>query len=342
MAHALVSIVIVNWNGRKFLGPCLTSIFSQEYSPFEIVLVDNGSTDGSVEFLKEKFPSVKIIKNDKNLGFAEANNQGIDASRGDFILTLNNDTELHAGFLSELMSSAIDSEGSTGMWAPKILSLSDRNVIDSVGGLLIYRDGLAKGRGRLEKDRGQYDSAGEVLFPSACAALYRKKLLEEVGGFDADFFAYCEDTDLGLRARLAGWKAASVPRAVVYHYYSGTGGRYTPFKACLVERNRLWVAIKNFPLPMLGESLFYTLWRYIVQAYGVLSGKGAGGRFAQEASAFGLVPILAKAYIDAARGLPAVLKKRSAIKRASKAKSKDIKALFRAWSASAAETVLKD
>jgi GT2 family glycosyltransferase len=281
LSSPLVSIIIVNWNGIKFLEPCLSSLYSQSYAPYEVILFDNGSTDGSVGFLKEKFPEVIILESPENLGFAEGNNRAIEASKGEYILTLNNDTELADGFLETLVQAAITSSEGVGMWAPKILSLNKKDEIDSVGGLLIYSDCLAKGRGRLEKDSGQYDRVEEVFVPSACAALYKKTMLDRVGLFDSDFFAYCEDTDLGLRARLAGWKALSVPGAVVYHYYSGTGGKYTPFKAFLVERNHIWAALKCLPLSRVLLLGFYIKWRLLVQFYGVVSGRGAGGRFVE-------------------------------------------------------------
>ncbi|MBI5970353.1 MAG: glycosyltransferase [Deltaproteobacteria bacterium] len=346
MAEAIVSIIVVNWNGLKFLDKCLSSIFTQKFarSPwrFEVVFVDNGSTDGSVEFVKGRFPAARVIENGSNLGFAKANNQGIAASGAKFVLTLNNDTELSSGFLDNLLQAANRGDLGVGMWAPKILSMETARLIDSVGGLLIYPDGLARGRGRLEKDTGQYDGIKEIFAPSACAALYLRTMLDSVGLFDEDYFAYCEDTDLGFRARLAGWKAVSAPEAVVYHYYSGTSGRYTPFKAYLVERNRIYTAIKNLPLSYLAASFFYTAWRYIVQAYGVFAGKGAGGRFSAEGSRLELVYILFKAYAHAAANLPSLLKKRSVIRQKIKATSADVRTWFRNSGIAAAALVLKD
>ncbi len=340
MGEPLISIVIVNWNGLRFLKGCLGSIYSEGFDPIEVIFVDNGSTDSSVEFVRKNYPAALVIENAENLGFARANNQGIKKAAGKYVLTLNNDTVLEKGFLRELAGAAEGSSEKTGMWAVKILSFDERDVIDSVGGLLIYPDGLAKGRGRLEKDSGQYDRAGEVFIPSACAGLYRRSMLDEVGLFDEDFFAYCEDTDLGLRARLAGWKTVSVPKAVVYHYYSGTGGRYTAFKAYLVERNHLWVAFKNFPLRLLVLFPFYTKWRLIVQAYGILAGRGAGGRFA--GSKPELVKVLFKAYIGALGSLPAVLSKRRAIRKKRAVDAKEALSWFRAYGISAKELVLKD
>jgi len=338
----IVSFIIVNLNGEAFLFNNLTSLFGQRTKrPFEVILVDNASTDSSLEIVRENFPEVKVIENSENLGFARGNNQGIEAAAGKYILTLNNDTELKQGFLEEILSNAEGSAEDIGMWAPKILSLEDKSLIDSAGGLLIYGNGLAKGRGRLEKDRGQYETTEEVFIPSACAALYRANMLEEIGGFDADFFAYCEDTDLGLRARLAGWKTIYVPGAVVYHFYSGTSGRYTPFKAYLAERNHLWVALKNFPLSMLLLAPFYEVWRYVMELYGMIAGRGAGAKFRDDFSGLSLVLIVGKAYWGAIRALPEILAKRRVIQENRVAGMAEIKGWFRKFGLKASTLVLR-
>jgi len=338
----LVSIVIVNWNGLRFLKECLGSVYAGEGASFEVIFVDNGSTDSSVQFVRKKFPDVAIIENGKNLGFAAANNLGIKRASGKFILTLNNDTVLEKGFLDEVSAAVARSGVDVGMWAVKILSFDERDVIDSVGGLLVYPDGLARGRGRLEKDSGQYDHLSPVLIPSACAGLYRRSMLDEVGLFDEDFFAYCEDTDLGLRARLAGWKTENLASAVVYHHYSGTGGRYTPFKAYLVERNRIWVALKNFPVRMLLLAPFYACWRYLMQAYGILAGKGAGGRFVEGFSKAELLKVMIKAYVDAFKALPRVMAKRRAVQNRRAVPAATVKEWFKTHGISAGDLALKD
>lgn len=340
----LVSIIIVNWNGKALLEACLRSIYSQSSDAFEVVVVDNGSADGSVDAVKRSFPDVVVRENKSNLGFAKSNNIGIEAASKDskYILTLNNDTVLDRSFLGELIEAAEASPEAVGMWAPKILSIEDHTLIDSVGGLLIYPDGLAKGRGRLELDKGQYDLVVDVFIPSACAGMYRKKMLDQIGGFDDEFFAYCEDTDLGLRARLAGWETRSVPQAVVFHHYSATGGRYTPFKAYLVERNRVWVAVKNLPMPLLIKGFFYTKWRYLVQVYGIISGKGAGARFAEGFSRFELVSILFRAYFDAFLGINGMYKKRLRIQRSRKVSIAEFGRLLRKYRLRAADLSLKD
>ncbi len=340
--NPLISIIIVNLNGEAFLQKNLTSLFRQSKdTSFEVILVDNASTDNSLNIIRENFAQVSIIINNKNLGFAAGNNEGIEAARGKYILTLNNDTEVDEDFLELMACAAENSSEDVGMWAPKILSKHEKNIIDSAGGLLICGNGLAKGRGRLEEDRGQYDKEEEVFIPSACAALYRASMLESLGGFDAEFFAYCEDTDLGLRAKLAGWRTIYVPQAVVYHHYSGTSGRYTPFKAYLAERNHLWVVIKNFPLPQLLLAPCYEVWRYVLEVYGLLSGRGAGAEFSNDFSPARLVLILAKAYLAALAGLPDMLAKRKKVRKKTIVSSGEVKGWFRKYGLKAATLVLR-
>lgn len=339
LAAPLVSIIIVNWNGLRFLDNCLSSADNQSYQDFEVILIDNGSIDGSVELVRVNFPDVIIIENKENLGFAKANNQGIEIARGKYIATLNNDTKLDKNWLSNLVNAAESSERRVGMWAPKILSMQERTKIDSVGGLLIYRDGIARGRGRGKEDKGQFDKEEEILFPSACSALYRKDMVDEIGYFDEDFFAYCEDSDLGFRARLAGWNAVSVPDAVVYHHYSGSTGKYSETKAFLVERNHLWLAIKIFPVTMLALTPFYTSLRWLVQANNVIRGKGATSRYVREVSPSKVAFALIGALMSAVQGLPATLRKRSTVQKKRVVSGREIRIWFRKYGLSATEVV---
>lgn len=338
----LVSIIIVNCNGRGFLQGCLESIFNQSCSDFEIIFIDNGSTDDSVQYVKEKFPDVIIIENRENLGFARANNQGIAIAKGKYIALLNNDTVVDREWIKSLLAKAESSSEKVGMWAGKILSMQEPGKIDSVGGLMISPDGIAKGRGRLEEDVGQYDNDDEVFIPSACAALFKKEMLDEIGLFDEDFFAYCEDTDIGLRARLAGWRTVSVPKAVVYHYYSGTTGKYTSMKAYLVERNHVWLAVKNFPLSRLLFFPFYTIWRDMFQVYGILLKRGAGGRFVEDFSGARLFIILVKAFWSALGGIPMMARKRLSVQAKRAVSKKEISDWFKRYGLSMKELVLKD
>jgi GT2 family glycosyltransferase len=167
-------------------------------------------------------------------------------------------------------------------------------------------------------------------------------MLEEVGLFDEDFFAYGDDTDLGLKGRLAGWKCVYVPGAVVHHRYSQSSGSYSPMKAFYVERNRVWIAIKYFPLSLLMTSPFYTLLRFLFQGYGALSGRGAAGKFSQEYSPFHLLRILIKAYASALKGFPKMWKKRKAIKKLTKVNLEEILSWFNRFGITVQEISLKD
>ncbi len=304
-----VSVIIVTWNGLEHLATCLESLAAQVFRDFEVLLVDNGSTDGSVPFVRERFPWVELILLPDNAGFAAGNNAGFARARGEYIVTLNNDTAADPGWLAELVAVA-DARSDAGMVASRICDYMDRDRIDSLG-VRICRDGMSRGAYRLQ--RFSTVSVGrieEILLPSACVALYKRAMLDETGFFDADFFAYCEDTDLGLRGRLAGWGAVLARDAVVYHKYSQTAGTFSPMKLYLVERNHYWAALKTFPPHLLFLIPFFTLLRFFVQARLVLAGSGSGGEFRESGSAFPLFLAILRALRDAIFGIPAVLVKR--------------------------------
>ncbi len=209
----------------------------------------------------------------------------------------------------EELAAAVRRHPGASVFACKVLNYYRRDEIDTVGHLL-YPDGINRGRGRLEIDRGQYDREEEVFFPSGCAAAYRKDLLDAIGGFDESFFAYGDDTELGLRARLYGADCLLAPRAVVYHKYSETGGSYSEFKAYHVERNRVWVVLKYFPVRWILLSPFYTIVRMAWHLAAALRGKGAAGKFAEKESVWKLVRVMLRAYRDAFARIPSVLAER--------------------------------
>jgi GT2 family glycosyltransferase len=335
-----ISVIIVNHNGESYLNDCLRALSHQTFTDFEVIVVDNGSTDNSREFIKTAFSWVKVIPLSENSGFARGNNIGIEASSSKYIATLNNDTIVDKDWLRYLHEAA-EADEKIGMVASKILLGRDGSEIDSVG-MLIYPDGMSRQRGRGEKDTGQFDGLSEILFPSACAALYRRDMLEEIGLFDEDFFLYCEDADLGLRARIQGWKAVLAPKAIVRHLYSQTSGKYSEFKAYHVERNRLWVLIKNFPLDYIVTFPFYTVWRYIIPAYGLLSGKGSVARFAEGTSKGEMVRVLLKAYKGALVKFSAMLKKRNQIRNSGNISFRDYRALLKKHRISAQELMLRE
>ena len=336
-----VSVVIVNWNGRQHLGECLESLRSQTFRDLEIVLVDNGSQDGSREYVQEHFPEVRLIALQKNYGFAGGNNAGIRAASGRYLALLNNDTKVDPAWLMNLMKEAEANRAPVGMWASKILSYDDPGIIDNVG-ILLYPDGLGRGKGRLEKDEGQYDERGEAFFPSGCAGLYRREMLDEIGLFDEAFFAYADDVDLGLRARLAGWQCIYVPSAKVYHKYSSSSSAHSPFKAFLVERNRIWVLLKYYPVEMILISPFVTVTRLLVHLYGALTGKGASGRFSEQNSIFQAMAILLKAWYSALSALPGIIRQRRAFSKLRRIGRRELYRLFREFRISAYETALKE
>jgi GT2 family glycosyltransferase len=334
----LVSVIIVNYNGLHLLKECLDSLREQTFTDFETILVDNASSDGSVEFVEAGYPGVKIVRNRDNLGYGGGNNAGIRASAGRYLVLLNNDTKVDPRWLEQLVKAA-GREGRTGMCASKILNYYEPDVIDNTG-LLMYRDGIARGRGRLERDAGQYDAEEEVFFPSGCAGLYKREMLDEIGLLDEDFFLYVEDVDIGLRGRIAGWRCIYAPGAVVYHKYSATTEPYSPLKAYLVERNRIWVVLKCFPAGMILTSPFYTLLRYFFQGYGALTGKGASGRLTKSHSVFAAIAILARAYLSALRSLGETMKKRRWIRR--RVPNREFSAWFSRFGISAREVSLKE
>lgn len=336
-----VSVVIVNWNGKHHLGECLGSLRTQTFRDFEIILVDNGSHDGSGEYVQEHFHEVRLVALQKNCGFAGGNNAGIRAASGKYVALLNNDTKVDPEWLTNLLKEAEANPSSVGMWASKILSYDNHDIIDNVG-LLMYPDGLGRGKGRLEVDKGQYDRTGEVFFPSGCAGLYRREMLDEIGLFDEAFFAYADDVDLGLRARLAGWQCIYVPSAKVYHKYSASSSAHSPFKAFLVERNRIWVLLKYYPAEMILISPFVTLTRLLVHLYGALTGKGASGRFSEQSSVLQAIAILLKAWGSAFSALPGIIRQRRAFSKLKRIGRRELYRLFYEFRISAYEIALKE
>jgi hypothetical protein len=245
MSSKNITIIIPNLNGRQHLEHCLPSILEQSYQDFEIILVDNGSTDGSVEFVTKKFPRVQILASSYNMGFAKANNVAIQAASAPCVVTLNNDTTVEPNWLSEMMD-VVRREPDVGMIACKTLNMHNPHLIDSAG-MDIDHVGMAWPRYYGQPDNKQETEPYEVFCPTGAAALYKRELLNQVGLFDEEFFAYCEDMDLGWRARLMGWRCLYVPTSIVYHYHSATSKQGSPFKRYLITRNRIWTVIKNYP-----------------------------------------------------------------------------------------------
>ncbi len=335
-----VSLIILNWNGSELIRDCLESVAAQDFADFETIVVDNGSTDGSAEIVAREFPSAHLIRNSENTGFCRGNNIGIGAATGELIVLLNNDAELAPTFLSRVAYAA-DLEPEVGMFATRILMHDRRSVFDSTG-LLVYPDGVCRSRGWLEKDVGQYDVADEVLGPNGCAAAYRRVMLDDVGLFDERYFAYLEDLDLAFRGQLRGWRCRYVPDAVCYHKKSITSGYHSAFKAFLVERNRIWNALKLFPLRLLALSPLYTLARYMAQAFATASGKGISSSFVRDYSRLQLAGILLRAYASALNQLPEILRERRRIQKNRRLGALAVYVLMKRYRLPALELAFKD
>jgi GT2 family glycosyltransferase len=215
------------------------------------------------------------------VGFGGAINQGLRASATPYVATLNDDAVACPGWIAALLE-ALERRPDVGMCAAQVRFFGEHRL-DSAG-MLIARDGSSKQRGH-GKPPEDFPVPEEVLMPSGSAALYRRTMLDEIGGFDDSFFLYCEDTDLGLRARWAGWKCLYVPEAVVEHHYSHSAGRASGLKAYYVERNRLFVLVKNFPGAMILTAPFVTLARYLWHGWFLLQGQGSAARFRAEGNA---------------------------------------------------------
>lgn len=253
----LVSVIIVNWNGRHLLDDCLQSVLSQTYKNFEIIVVDNNSHDDSVVHVATQYPSVKIVPLRENTGFTGGNIEGLKQAQGDYIALLNNDTIVTERWLEFMVSTLADND-TIGFCSSKII-IAGTDLIDSVGDCFTTAFNGTK--------IGEYEPADlygtKRFIPGACAAavMYKRTMLDEIGFLDDDFFFNHEDTDLNVRAWLAGWKCVYVPEAIVYHKVSASLGTLSDLSIYYFSRNTEWVWVKNIPFRLviryLPQKLFY-------------------------------------------------------------------------------------
>ena len=241
-----ISVIIPNYNGEKIIDGCIQSLLQQEYKDFNIIVVDNNSTDDSVKIIEEKYPSITLIKNNENLGFAAAVNIGIKVSKSDFVALLNNDTEVDTKWLGNLYS-VVSKDDKIFSASSKMIRFYERDIIDDAGdqyNLLgwAYKRGDGASVDKFNKNK--------VVFSTcAGAGLYRRKVFEEIGYFDENFFAYLEDIDVSFRGNIHGYKNVYVNDAIVYHMVSATSGsRHNEFKVKLASRNSIYLIRKNMPL----------------------------------------------------------------------------------------------
>jgi GT2 family glycosyltransferase len=239
-----VSVVVPNWNGRGWLPDCLGSFAGQELAAAELIVVDNGSEDDSVEYLQLEHPDVKVVALEENTGFAHAANRGLETAGSEFVALVNTDVVLAPDWVAR-MAEVLHAHPEAAAVACKMLSLRDADRVYDAGDIL-RRDGACEQRGRFCRDDGRWDSPGEVFGACAGAALFRRSAVLAIGGFDERYFAYLEDVDLALRLRLAGWSCRYEP-AVAFHAGEGSSPQLSGGHAHLVERNTLLLVTKAFP-----------------------------------------------------------------------------------------------
>jgi GT2 family glycosyltransferase len=290
-----VSVILVNLNRMELLRNALRSLLDSPRANTEIIVVDNASTDGSAEMVAAEFPTVRLIRNTTNKGFCEANNQGIAIAKGEYIALLNNDAEAGPGWLEALVQ-AIEKVPEAGMAASKVLVWEDSRRLDKVGHK-IFLDGQNRGRGSGEIDNGQYDT-----------------MVDEIGGFDEDFFAYADDAELGLRARLAGWSCVYAPTAVVRHHRGATLGVRSLRRVELIERNRVLLAAKLFPWSLLCLNGVFYLARLAAGLWAAMKGRGEISRFPGWKSKALVARSMIRADLEALTMLPRILRKRRRIR----------------------------
>jgi GT2 family glycosyltransferase len=301
-----VSVVIPNWNGRHWLPACLGALAAQRLIPAEVIVVDNGSSDGSVDYLRATHPAVRVVALATNTGFAHATNQGLQAARHERVALINTDVVLESDWLAR-MAAALDAAPDAASVACKMLSLEDRHRVYDAGDIL-RRDGACEQRGRFARDDGRWDEPGEVFGACAGAALYRRAVVLELGGFDERYFAYLEDVDLALRLRLAGWRCRYEP-CVALHAGEGSSHQLIGGHHQLVTRNTILLVLKAFPLRWLPMVAY----RQLGWAWHALRERRLRAHLRALASALPLVPgalrarrtLLASARVPVATAVPA-------------------------------------
>ena len=248
----MVSIVIVNWNGLHFIGKCLDGLRAQSRKDFSIIMIDNASQDGSLEFVQDNFPEVKVLVQSENTGFSAANNIALKSIRTEYVALLNNDAVPHRDWLKNLVY-ALDKDPEAGFCASKMLFYSKPDIIDRAGDIYTTAaTALLRGRGEPSQ---KYNNQEYVFGACAGASLYRTKMLDEIGLFDEDFFLVYEDVDLSFRAQLRGYKCLYVPEAIVYHHAGSSIGDDSSISVYYSHRNLEWVYIHNMPARLIVKTI---------------------------------------------------------------------------------------
>ena len=276
--NPLVSIVILNWNGRKYLEQFVPFVLSSTYTNFEVVVIDNASTDDSLKFLALNYPQVKIIRHAINLGFAKGYNEGLKQIQSDYYVLLNSDVEVQPGWIEPVIN-LMETDVSIAACQPKILQYKNREYFEyagAAGGWLDYL-GYPFAKGRLfdvcEKDEGQFNEPAPIFWASGAAMFVRAKIYHESGGLDEFFFAHQEEIDLCWRLQLMGYKIYACPQSTVYHVGGGTLPKGNARKVYLNFRNNLMMMAKNMPA---GEALWKISYRFLLDAVSAFKSLLAG------------------------------------------------------------------
>ena len=317
-----VAVVVVNYDRRELLRECLQSLASGGEAPL-VVVVDNGSVDGSPEAARDAYPGAEVLVLPHNTGFSHAYNVGISRALvlgAEGVLVLNNDTRVAPGALAALAAAAALDEAAdpprrVGMVAARVVLGVDGTTLDGTG-QRITRDGFGKLEGSgLPADAVQ--APRETFCPYGAAAFFRRELLEDVAAdgewFDEEFRLYCEELDLGWRARLRGWSCVYEPGAWIWHQRGGTAGQYSELLGYYTSRNTIWNVLKNYPRWYAVRALLLTVLRPLVLLVGLLAGRGPAGKFGARIPPRRLAAVMLRGWRDALRGAPRMLRKRRRI-----------------------------
>jgi GT2 family glycosyltransferase len=334
-----IAVVIANWNGKKYLKDCFESLLVQSHQNFKIVFVDNGSSDGSVDFVRKNFPETEIIRLEKNTGFSKGYNIGIEKALEDkninYVVVLNNDTKLDEKYIENLVNCA-NAHPDAASIQPKVLNFFNRERIDCAG-ILLSVDGVATNRGYGEKDGEKYDKETEIFGATGAASLFTRKALEKTKlskgeYFDNSHFAFYEDVDLAWRLRLTGFKSFYCPNAIVLHVHSATAGRISGFKAYYLNRNRFFTLIKNYPFCRLAAILLvFTPIRYVLLLFRVIMKKGRKGEEFSGQSKGAVAKEILRAWWSVIVNIPSLLKKRCSIQKNKNVSCREVRRWFRKY-----------
>jgi GT2 family glycosyltransferase len=332
-----VAVIIAQWNNRHLLEQCLASLAKQTYTALDVIVVDNGSTDDSVAFVREHYPAIHLITLQSNTGFAHPNNLGmhhaLQNQETQYVLALNNDIILEPNFVEEMVACAKRHEDAGAIQG----RLNRLNGLIDCTGMLITKDMSAVNRGQVQEDIGQFMQEEEIFGASASAALYTRTALETVqfpngDFFDDDYFAYYEDVDLAWRIRLAGFTSWFTPHARALHHHSATGKSHSPFKAFHIHRNHFYNIIKNLPWPFMLRALALIPLRYVLLVSSVVLKKGPSAELSKQTSQrTEMMRIVIRSWAHVLIQLPSLLQKRRSIQRTRTVTWRTIARWFRAY-----------